>query len=390
MAIEPQPRGTGYVTHEHVTHSEHGPIINLGLGTSPIGAAPELKDALSGRNTIEDLEAYPCDPLHTETKGYLVNYLGIEASTSQVIFGGNGSYGTGDEVLRYLRQSHGCDRIVTLPYSFPNATQWAIRHGVDYSPIKIDSLSWEKGLESMYEIESFDGAVVYIDYPNNPSGNSQSLLVSGLIPLINQRGGIPFIDMAFAEVLGQEFKAVANTTINNGGIIIGSVSKTQGLPGLRAGWIVLAEEHTNNGYSLEQQLVFGMNREAEEVMKVLYSPSLGTNETLADIHARRVAQHNVIVNLEMEQIVREMGLLLVPSDHRTSIQVVYDPAGRNLYQSFNRAGVTVESLQDYSGTLPVNQQGYGDSAVRILTPNFSKLDAFFERTKVVLSYLHNS
>ena len=83
----------------------------------------------------------------------------------------------------YKRQSHGCDRIVTLPYSFPNATQWAIRHGVDYSPIKIDSLSWEKGLESMYEIESFDGAVVYIDYPNNPSGNSQSLLVSGLIPV---------------------------------------------------------------------------------------------------------------------------------------------------------------------------------------------------------------
>jgi len=390
MASESPTLGTGYVTHEHRSHCEHGPIIDLGLGTSPIGAAPELKEALSGRNTIEDLEAYPSDPLHSETKGYLVDYLGIEASTRQVIFGGNGSYGTGDEVLRYLKQSHRCDRIITLPYSFPNATQWAIRHGVDYSPIVIDSLSWERGLESLYEIESFAGAAVYIDYPNNPSGNSESALVRELIPLINQRGGVPFIDIAFAEVLGQEFKAVAETTINNGGIIIGSVSKTQGLPGLRAGWIVLAEEHTNNGYSLAQQLVFGMNREAEEVMKVLYSHSLGTNSTLADLHASRVAQHNVIVNLQMEQIVREMGLLLIPSDHRTSIQVVYDPAGRNLYQSFNRAGIIVESLKDYSGTLPANHQGYGDSAVRILTPNFTKLDEFHDRTKVVMGYLHNS
>lgn len=390
MASESPTLGTGYVTHEHRSHCEHGPIIDLGLGTSPIGAAPELKETLSRRNTIEDLEAYPSDPLHSETKGYLVDYLGIKASTRQVIFGGNGSYGTGDEVLRYLKQSHRCDRIITLPYSFPNATQWAIRHGVDYSPIVIDSLSWESGLESMYETESFAGAAVYIDYPNNPSGNSESALVRELIPLINQRGGVPFIDIAFAEVLGQEFKAVAKTTINNGGIIIGSVSKTQGLPGLRAGWIVLAEEHTNNGYSLAQQLVFGMNREAEEVMKVLYSHSLGTNTTLADLHASRVAQHNVIVNLQMEQIVREMGLLLIPSDHRTSIQVVYDPACRNLYQAFNRAGIIVESLKDYSGTLPANHLGYGDSAVRILTPNFTKLDEFHERTKVVMGYLHNS
>lgn len=374
--------GTGYVTHEHHTVTcEHGEIINLGLGTSPIGAAPELKLRLARRDLVGDLEEYSEDPFHTKTKGFLLNYIGVSAETRQVVFGGNGSYGTGDEVIRYLSRSHNCNRIITLPYSFPNTSQWAIRHGLDSTCHGTVERSWEENLATLTQRNDLAGSVVYIDYPNNPSGQSGSSLLNELIPFIANRGGVPFIDMAFAEVLGDEFKNVAKTTLNNQGIIIGSVSKTQGLPGLRAGWIILSEEHINNGYTPEQQLVFGINREAEEVMQALYSnlQQDGSQTTLADVHARRVSNHNVVVNQELSRTVTELGLHLLPSDLRTSIQVIYDPGGRNLYNAFMQAGIIIESLKDYDSTLPSHRNGYGNSAIRILTPNFSKLDMVLDR-----------
>src|SRR3989344_5976324 len=78
------------------------PII-LGLGTPPIGIAPELEKPLAERRSGKDLVHYSEDPLHTETRRLIVEGIGLHGIGPEcVVLNGNGSYGAGDEVVRYL------------------------------------------------------------------------------------------------------------------------------------------------------------------------------------------------------------------------------------------------------------------------------------------------
>lgn len=380
----------GYITRVYEYDGRYGPKIDLGLGTSPIGAATELRELLSTRDPLAQLERYSKDPMHTETKTLLLNWLGLGgfATPAQVMFGGNGSYGLGDEAIRHLANNSvngnsPARRVLALPYSFPNVSQWCIRHPkISYEPIEAGFITWKDSLRSLSDIDDFTGSVVYIDYPNNPSGDTAHEAMVGLIAHIHERGGIPLVDFAFAEVLGDEFRAVLRTTLKSGGIALGSLSKTQGLPGLRAGWMVLANEHLNEAYGLNstQNLVFGINHEAETVMEALYRRD-ETGKSLADIHAQRVCQHNETINPLLYDMLRRVGLIVYPTDSRTSIQIVVDPNGGDLYGRLAKHGIVVESLADYNITLPHDTRfvPLGNSATRMITPNKEQLELLSER-----------
>lgn len=385
---------TGYITRVNEEYDgRYGPEIDLGLGTSPIGAAPELRELLSRRDPLLQLERYSGDPTHKRTKELLINWLGLQELTTpaRVIFGGNGSYGLGDEAIRHLANNRvngntPAQRIITLPYSFPNVYQWSTRHPrINYTPFSGNSGIWNDSLHSLSGVNDFTGSVVYIDYPNNPSGSTEHDTMMELIPKIYRQGGIPLIDLAFAEVLEDEFRNILKITIENGGIALGSLSKTQGLPGLRAGWMILAKEHTNETYGLNslQNLVFGVNHEAETVMGALYRPN-SSGQVLADIHAQRVRQHNETMNPILYDLLGGFGLVVYPTDIRTSIQIVADPNGKDLYRKLTEHGIVVESLADYSITLPQNYgiDPLGNSAVRMITPNINQLPLLQERLKI--------
>lgn len=373
----------GYVTSEIVYDGHNGPEIDLGLGTSPIGPAPELSLPLKERDPFEVLSRYP-DPLHKEIRSLILKYVGLEGlDNSCVILDGNGSYGAGDEVIRFLSW-RGHSTLLVPQYSFPNASQWAARHRINYKPLKTEVLfpysSWEEILN--LQQEDLKNCIVYIDYPDNPFGITDFELIKKIISYCGQNNAVPMVDLAFGEVLGDEFPQVVIHTINNNGIVLCSLSKTQGLPGLRTGYAIISPVFTQDGYNGNQRLVFGLNSEAEFVYKLLFQPN-EEGICLAKLHTQRVAQYNVETNQQFYEKLKNLGLHIAPTDLRTPIQVIVSNLP-NFYQRLAKEGVKTESLDDYRVTLG-GRVGYGHSAVRILTPKPDQLEEVLRRIEIVVN-----
>jgi histidinol-phosphate/aromatic aminotransferase/cobyric acid decarboxylase-like protein len=375
----------GYVVHQEKYDGRFGPEIDLGLGASPIGPAPELHQPLKDRDPYFELSKYPEDPLHVATRQLIIDALGLEGVDYQaIIFDGNGSYGAGDEVIRYLTLKR-FGPVYVSSYSFPNVFQWVERHGNSYVPI-VDSnnlhpsSSWKKILES--EGSKFNNTIVYFDYPNNPFGYTNLDLLKEIILKVGKSGGIALVDLAFGEVLGDEFNQIIQMTIDHGGVALCSLSKTQGLPRSRTGYAIMSNRFLNDGYNGGQRLVFGLNREAEFVYQQLFAKRNDGNY-LARVHAERVASYNIETNQLFYDGLNRLGLTVAPTDLRTSIQVIISNLS-DFYQRLSRVGVKGESLADYKVTLG-GEEGYSDSAVRLLTPPPKMIDEVLRRIEIAIN-----
>lgn len=362
--------------------------INLGLAASPIGFARELFRPLRRRDPIPELSEYPRNPNHTATRELLIKGIGLEGiKTEAVEFVDNGSYGAGDEVVRYLSQK-GVKTIIASNYSFPNVSQWALRHGVQYETVQSANLNPADATASILRMspDQIQDKIVYIDYPNNPFGQADPKLIRNIIDHVTAAGGVPLIDLAFGEVLGNEFRSVMQYTIDRGGICLGSLSKTQGLPGLRSGYAIFGESRFTRDYIQdkgEDRLVFGLNREAEFVYQRLFSRD-GSGKTLAQKQAERAAKYNTKANEVLYRELEKLGLRIGATDLRTPIQVIKSNIP-DLASRLKAQGLIVESLVDYSTTLRRGTNGYNDAAIRMLTPKPGQVKEVVERFKAALA-----
>jgi histidinol-phosphate/aromatic aminotransferase/cobyric acid decarboxylase-like protein len=372
----------GYVTSEIYYDGHNGPEIDLGLGTSPIGPAPELRLPLKERDPFEVLSSYP-DPLHREIRSLILKYVGLEElDDGCVVLDGNGSYGVGDEIIRFLSW-RGHKTLIVPQYSFPNVAQWAARHRINYQPLITEAFSPLSSWERIITLNDDDlnNRIVYIDYPNNPFGITNFELIKDVINKCSKAGATPLVDLAFGEVLGEEFNQVIRYTIDNQGIALCSLSKTQGLPGLRTGYAIISPAFNHDGYNGDQRLVFGLNSEAEFVYKYLFRPK-ERGLCLGQIHAQRVAQYNTETNQRFYEELNNLGLNIAQTDLRTPIQVIISDLP-DFYQRLAQEGVKTESLDDYKITLN-GRLGYSHSAVRILTPRPGELEEVLRRIKLAL------
>ncbi|HEY4034186.1 MAG TPA: aminotransferase class I/II-fold pyridoxal phosphate-dependent enzyme [Ktedonobacteraceae bacterium] len=374
---------TGYVTkYLEIYDGRNGAEIDLGLAMSPIGFAHELRDLLENRDAFSSLCIYPIDPLHRETCQILIEGIGLqEVSTDAVLFIDNGSYGAGDEMMRFLSHLNYHEVLVST-YSFPNVVQWAKRHKILYTPLPT---FLKDPLASLQEVLKMDKSglyrrIVYIDYPNNPFGVANPEILRNIIDHVIECEGMPLVDLAFGEILGAEFKDAIQYTLIKGGIVIGSLSKTQGLPGLRTGYAILSQVLIEEKFLEGQRLVFGLHNEAEFIYQQLFKRSQG--ETLAQKHARRVASYNVKVNEKLMKELKQFGLHIGVTDLRTPIQVIISNDNQ-FYQKLAREGIKTTSLNDYSVSL-ANESGFSDSAVRMLTPKTEYLDEVLRRIRKAL------
>lgn len=370
-------------------HGEYGPIIDLGLATNPSGAAIESK-MLYATIITKKLEEYDRDVNHTDIKKLLIDGIGLHGIMDKsVIFDGNGSYGAGDEVIRAL--SHHLSVNGTKPklyvptYSFSNVAQYAARHRIIYEPLPPGkTLFQEDSLTNVLDmgLNALKNNIVYVDYPNNPSGKANSELIRQVVSHVSENKGVPFVDLAFGEVLGNEFEDIIQFVINHQGICVGSLTKTQGLPSLRAGYIIMGPTMTYKLYNDETRLVFGLPVQTKRAYKILFEKN-EHGETLAKNYAKKAAQYNIETNTIFYQALQDLGLWVAPTNLETPIQIIVGEG--NIYKQFARAGIKTESLNDYKGTLPEGIKGYGDSAVRMLTPRIGTLEETISRLKIAVT-----
>ena len=390
--LQDQERFSGYVftKEKHSYDGRHGAVIDLGLGVSPLGAACELAESFIKQDAARLFAALTCyanDAAHRDMCRLALDYLQLPDMPSEtVILSSHGSMGAADEVVGFLarRSFH---TIYVPTYSFPDIYRLAVRHRLAYRPLSSTVLHPIESAAAIMELgwKQLAGSIVYLDYPNNPFGADDPALMRQLALHAVQHGAVPVIDVAFAETLGDEFFAAVRYVTELGGVCLGTLSKTQGLPHLRFGYAVIAPQLLER-YDSDQRLIFLLNPLAIFVLNTLLD-CRERPEPLASLHAKRVREYNAVANSKLYAGLEQLGLTVGLTDPHTHLQVVISDLP-DFWQRLLSCGIITESLYDYRQTIAgcTDKTNYlGNRAVRMLTPGPGKIEATLARIRLALS-----
>jgi aspartate/methionine/tyrosine aminotransferase len=149
------------------------------------------------------------------------------------------------------------DRVVALPSPSYGAFR-GLAHLLglkvkqyDYRP----SIGWRPDPDEMYALAKECSAFI-VNNPHNPSGHViPHNQLEQISEIVSSRGGALIVDEVFR--FPDETRSAIE--IDNDVVILGSVSKTHGLPGLRLGWIAAREARLSRYRTLQQYLSLTLN-----------------------------------------------------------------------------------------------------------------------------------
>ncbi|VAX08629.1 Histidinol-phosphate aminotransferase [hydrothermal vent metagenome] len=183
-----------------------------------------------------DVNRYP-DPQGTELKLRLRNSMGIPADAGLLL--GNGS----DELIQMLALTlSGPDRVVlSVDPGFVMYRMIAVFAGMTYRGIPVHADDFSLDLPAMLKaIEQYQPAVIYLAYPNNPTGNLFG--ADEIRQVIETAPGLVVVDEAYAPFTDATFMSKVGCYPNL--LVMRTLSK-MGLAGLRLGLLVGPETWLN-------------------------------------------------------------------------------------------------------------------------------------------------
>jgi histidinol-phosphate aminotransferase len=206
-------------------------VENLDEGTklhaneNPYPPSPELLEKIFQRLDKLELNRYP-DPDCRNLKKAIAHRTG--ALTEQIIIG-NGS----DELIQYLMQVL-CDEGETIAFPDPTFAMYGITaQCLGLKPVSFPlNDNWDFEAQPALDVLAQQKAkIVFISYPNNPTGNCFS--EQAIQQIIEQFEGIVVLDEAYQDFSGKTF--LNQMEKHNNLVVLRSLSKI-GLAGLRVGY----------------------------------------------------------------------------------------------------------------------------------------------------------
>jgi len=297
-------------------------MVKLDAMENPYRLPLQLRGRLAQLVEEADVNRYP-DPGAAELKDQLRRAFGVPVGTELLL--GNGS----DELIQMLILAVAKPGALVLGVepSFVMFRMIATFAGVRYSGVELRddfSLDIERVLAA---IERDQPAVIFIAYPNNPSGN---LFDAGLIErVLTAAPGLVVLDEAYHAFAGKSFIPALARYPNL--LVMRTLSKL-GLAGLRLG------------------VLLGAGRWLEQLDKVRLPYNVNT---LTQVVAREVLQHdNVLteqagaIKLERNRLLqglRELpGVTAYPSDANFILFRINQ--AEHVFDGLERRGVFIKSL----------------------------------------------
>lgn len=203
-------------------------MTKLDAMENPYGLPDDLLDRWLEEVRHASLNRYP-DPAASE----LINCLqdDINLAAGQSILLGNGS----DEIIQMLAMAvSGAKRVLLVPEpGFVMYKMIAAFVGMEYHGVPLDE-NFELDVAAMLAaIEQHDPAIVFLAYPNNPSGNCWDK--EAMISIIKAANGLVVVDEAYFPFAEKTFMDELGKFDNL--LVMRTVSK-MGLAGLRLGYLV--------------------------------------------------------------------------------------------------------------------------------------------------------
>lgn len=201
-------------------------LIKLDAMENPYPWPPELREAWTERLAAAEVNRYP-DPRATRLKARLRDVMEVPASAELLL--GNGS----DELIQLLILAIGGPGSVVLAPD-PSFAMYALvarATGRRFESVALDDQDFGLRVDATIEaIRVADPALVFIAYPNNPTGNLFE--VEHVEAVLEACRGVVVVDEAYAPFAGRSFMPRLAEWPHL--LVLRTVSKL-GLAGLRLG-----------------------------------------------------------------------------------------------------------------------------------------------------------
>lgn len=326
-----------------------GDAIKLDAMENPYGWDAALSDEWLEVLRSAALNRYP-DPTARDVKLLLRSVMQIPETMDVVV--GNGS----DELIQMLALTfNGEGRILLAPEpSFVMYRLIAQVVGMQYIGVPLQADDFNLDLSAMLEaIKSYQPALVFLAYPNNPTGNA--FAVSDIEAIIESSSGIVVIDEAYAPFADNSFMSRLDEYPNL--FVMRTVSKL-GLAGLRLGLLV------------------GRHDWLEQVEKTRLPYNINVLSQLSAVFA---LQHYAVLEKQTLQIKADRADLLKRLSEISGVQAWASQANfilfrvadaLSVFNNLKEAGILIKCLH---GSHPLL-----DSCLRVTVGTPSENEAFLE------------
>ena len=232
--------------------------IKMDANENPYDIPKHIKEHINKEIIKHHFNRYP-DPIAEELRTALAEELGV--NPNQILIG-NGS----DELISYIISAFGgSDAGVIFPTpTFAIYEIFAKLWGTKTLNIPLSEEFDIKSDELILAMNSVKRSIVFISFPNNPTGNCFSEQAIAEI-IDNSKSSIIVIDEAYYEFSKRTFLRLLG--LHNNIIILRTFSKAYGLAGLRIGYMVANKEIIDE--ITKVKMVYNINSLSQKIALIL-------------------------------------------------------------------------------------------------------------------------
>lgn len=226
----------------YATGKERGASVKVdcAAGFNPYGVSPQVLDVLKNDLTPENITEYPHGlQLQRAIAQFWQPYAQV---TEENIVLTDGSMGA----LYLINQAFATPdaAVLTVAPQFPDYISHAKYLNIRYRPVYLKAeRNYQIDIDEMIARVDGDLSLIYLDNPNNPTGQLVALGdLKKLIQAASEQRICVVIDEAYGDFAAQEASAACLLGDFENLIVLRSFSKGLGMAGLRAGYLLASPE----------------------------------------------------------------------------------------------------------------------------------------------------
>lgn len=221
----------------HTPHAAED-TLDCSLGVNPYGFPPVVREAFAAFDP-ERFYHYPhSDAPQRAIAAYWADHTFIEPENIVLTDGSVSAL----YLLCNILAKKGAEVVGFLP-TFTDMVEYSRMMAMRYVGIPARQEGWRMEVSDLVDAISADTSLVYIDRPNNPTGQTLPLSdVERVLDRCEELGVYAIVDEAYGDFLPREESAVTLGPKYKNIIIVRTFSKGFGLAGLRAGYIITCQE----------------------------------------------------------------------------------------------------------------------------------------------------
>lgn len=346
----------GYSAAEPVVYPEGMEVIDCGLGTNPLGMPGALRRFLEERKE-SNLCDYPAPEPEALKAAIVSQYAAWNLAANQVFVSG-GSMGILLNLARLLFRPGSV--VSGISPQFTDTALHALYNGAAYRPVRLEAPRYRIEMGRLMEALERKPDVLYLDRPNNPTGQLFPLEeLEKVAKAALETGTWVISDEAYGDFIPVPESGACLDLPNV--VTCRSFSKGRGAAGIRVGFALVRDPELV-GLLRTVQPPFAIGTlDAEMAVAALRD---------ADFLERTLAYVKVAKGRTLEALKGKPGWSVADTDPGTPILLLSQEGG-SLVKRLAAVGISCEAGTGFFDL--------DDRSVRLRVPAPEKLDAFLER-----------